>query len=130
MLRFAEEWETMDGFKLYYLGKDLDTEWDPRIVDRFIEVGSGDDLYLAGNNWSDDRYDPRILDRLLEVGDGTYLYWAGRHWSDDRYDPGIAQALLDSNDMYWIRSALGKSKYLIPWSPERIRDLLMTWQGV
>ena len=129
MLRFAEDWETMDGFKLYRLGLDPDIEWDPRILDRLIEVGDGGDLYWAGLFWSDDRYDPRILDRLIEVGDGWHLYVSGLYWKDDRYDSRIAQALIDTKDMRYIRAALGEEK-LTSWPPERIRDLLMTWQGI
>ena len=159
MLRFAQEWETMSGVDLYYLGREPDIEWDPRIVDRLIEVGDGwylyragrdwpdhrynsrimdslievgdgGDLYWAGREWPNDRYDPRILDRFLEVGDGWDLYYAGRDWSDDRYAPGIAQALIDTKDMRWIRAALGEEEDYKPWSPERIRDMLMAWQGI
>ena len=99
MLRFAQEWEHMDGGELFRLGLDPNIEWDPRIVDRLIEVGDGWDLYLAG---------------LL--------------WPNDRYDSRIAQALMDAKDMFMISGALGDG--YPPWPPERIRDLLMAWQGV
>ena len=110
MLRFSEDWDHMNGYQLYLLGLDPDTEWDP---DPDIE------------------WDPRIVDRFLEVGSGYYLYWAGVDWSNDKYDSRIAQALMDTKEMDYIRAALGKSKYTyIPWSPERIRDIVMAWQGV
>ena len=87
------------GFGLYLLGRDPDIEWDTGILDSLIEVGSGWDLYLAG-----------------------------MYWPNDRYDSRIAQALLDTKDMEYIRAALGEGGYK-PWFPERIRDMLMAWQG-
>ena len=159
MLRFSEDWENMSGEELYLLGIDPDIEWDPRIVDRLIEIGAGgflysaggewdddrydprilerllevgdgEDLYFVGRNWDDHRYDPRVLDRLIEIGDGFYLYWIGRAWSDHRYDSRVAQALIDSKDRLRIKMALGTVSTMEPWKPERIRDLLMTWQGL
>ena len=127
MLRFAEEWE---GYQLYHLGLDPDIEWDPRIVDRLLEVGYGWGLFYAGKDWKDDRYDPRILDILLDVSESWHLYHVGLRWPDDRYDSRIAQALIDSKDMHYIRAALDKIDGMPPWPPERIKDIVMTWQGL
>ena len=129
MLRFSEHWSISDGYTLYLLGRDQDIPWDIRNVDKLLEVGSGWHLHLAGRFWPDDRYDPRILDRLLEVGDGYDLYVSGRDWSNERYDSRVAQALIDTKEMKYIRAALGKSGTYDPWPPERIRDIVMTWQG-
>ena len=130
MLRFAQEWENMDGSQLVDLGLDPGIEWDPRIVDRLLEVGLGHNLYYAGEGWPDDRYDPRILDRLIEIGDGEDLFHVGRGWSDDRYDSRVAQALMDTKDMDWIKGILGYYSNEARWKLERIRDILMAWQGV
>ena len=128
MLRFAQEWEDMDSGGLFRLGLNPDTEWDTGILDRLLEIGDGTYLCFAGRDWPDDRYDSRILDRLLEIGNGWNLYYAGRGWSDDRYDSRIAQALMDTKDMRYIAGALGYGYFA--WKPERIKDIIMAWQGI
>ena len=172
MLRFAQEWdwEHMGIEELHQLGLDPYIEWDPRIVDRILDIstiagGDAGVLYRMILNWEDERWDPRIMERFLEIADEYFLYHAGAHcpdnrwdprirdrlieisvtsgrgydlyragayWDDTRYTPEIAQALVNTKDLHSIKLALTSTSTIIdaPWSLERIKDILMAWQGV